>query len=179
MGLALSSDHRQSEVREAEVVRESAIALLEALGRLRPALDQVAQKVAAKAAEGGTWARRAARAARLAREISRMTFSRLRRSLRWTFAEATTYVRVVALEPERDGRAPWSLEGLPIDVSALLHERLWSRFEAGVFCSATLSTHGDGFGFFLRRCGVGRVGDERIVADVLPHVFQATARTHF
>jgi hypothetical protein len=89
----------------------------------------------------------------------------------WTFSEATTYVRVVALKPERDGHAPWSLEGLPIDVSTLLHERLWSRLETGVFCSATLATHGDGFGFFARRSGVGRVGDERVTAEVLPHVF--------
>jgi ATP-dependent DNA helicase RecQ len=148
------------------------MALLEALARLRPALDEVAKKVAAKAAEGGVGARRAARAARRAWHLSFDLFE-AEKVLRWfwTFSEATTYVRVVALEPERDGGAPWSLEGLPIDVSALLHERLWSRFESGVFCSATLSTHGDGFGFFLRRSGVERVGDERIVTEVLPHVF--------
>jgi ATP-dependent DNA helicase RecQ len=153
-------------------VRESAMALLEALACLRPALDEVAKKVAAKAAEGGARARRSSRAARLARNVCYDLFE-AERVLRWfwTFAEATTYVRVVALEPEREGYAPWSLEGLPIDVSALLHERLWSRFEAGVFCSATLSTHGDGFGFFLRRSGLGRAGDERITAEVLPHVF--------
>ena len=61
--------------------------------------------------------------------------------------------------------------GFPIDVSALLHERLWSRLEAGVFCSATLATHGDGFGFFLRRTGSAGVDDARIVTEVLPHVF--------
>ncbi len=153
-------------------VRESAMALLEALARLRPALDEVAKKVAAKAAEGGAGARRASRTARLARNLAHDLFE-AENILRWfwTFAEATTYVRVVALEPEREGRAPWSLEGLPIDVSALLHESLWSRLEAGVFCSATLSTHGDGFGFFLRRSGLARVGEERIAAEVLPHVF--------
>jgi ATP-dependent DNA helicase DinG len=153
-------------------VRESAMALLEALARLRPALDQVATNVAARAVEGGQGARRAARAARFARQLA-YDLSEAEKVLRWfwTFAEANTYVRVVALEPEREGKTQWSLEGLPIDVSAILHERLWSRFESGVFCSATLSTHGDGFGFFLRRSGVGRLGSERIATEVLPHVF--------
>jgi ATP-dependent DNA helicase RecQ len=169
-----SVELRPSAIRGAggPAVRESAMALIEALARLRPALDLIAKEVAAKAAEGGAGARRAARAARLARNLSFDLFE-AEKVLRWfwTFSEATTHVRVVALEPERDGRSPWSLEGLPIDVSALLHERLWSRFEAGVFCSATLSTHGDGFRFFLRRSGIGRVGDDRITTEVLPEVF--------
>src|SRR5207249_1660418 len=48
---------------------------------------------------------------------------------------------------------------------------LWNRLECGIFCSATLSTHGDGFGFFLRRSGVGRLSSDRVTTEVLPHAF--------
>jgi ATP-dependent DNA helicase RecQ len=67
-----SVELRPSAIRGAggPAVRESAMALIEALARLRPALDLIAKEVAAKAAEGGAGARRAARAARLARNLS-------------------------------------------------------------------------------------------------------------
>ena len=66
---------------------------------------------------------------------------------------------------------PGKIEGVPIDVSALLHVRLWARLEAGVFCSATLTTHGDSFGFFLRRSGLGRLEGSRVMVETLPHIF--------
>jgi len=167
------------------VLRESAFALLESLFKLRPALEAVAQRVA-RAAEGigqnegvniSGNSRRASRASRLARIlIHELTEVEKTLNWFWTFTEATAYVRVVGLQPEhKRGQANesplWSLEGSPIDVSALLYERLWSRLEAGVFCSATLQTHGDGFGFFLRRSGVARLGEPRIIQETLPHVF--------
>ena len=136
-------------------LRQSAIALLEALERLRPALVDVARSCSERAVAEGS--RRAARTARLARSLA-FDLYELEKTLRWfwTFAEATTHVRVIGIEAEENGHAPWNIEGVPIDVSALLHERLWTRLEAGVFCSATLATHGDGFGFFLRRSGLGQ-----------------------
>lgn len=163
-------------------LRESALGLLEALFRLRPALDAVALRAHgadARATAGGAGAarRRAERAVRLARSLVH-ELAEVEKTLNWfwTFAEATAYVRVVGLEPERrGGAATWTLEGSPIDVSALLHERLWSRLGAGVFCSATLATYGDGFGFFLRRTGVGRLGGARLTTEVLPHVFDYQA----
>ena len=80
-------------------------------------------------------------------------------------------MRVIEIEAEVDRHAPWKIEGVPIDVSALLHERLWTRLEAGVFCSATLATHGDSFGFFLRRSGLGRLEGSRVMVETLPHIF--------
>ncbi|HEV2765468.1 MAG TPA: RecQ family ATP-dependent DNA helicase, partial [Pyrinomonadaceae bacterium] len=163
-------------------LRESARALLEALFRLRPALDAVAMRTLgadARASAGGAEVarRRTERATRLARSlINELTEVEKTLNWFWTFAEATAYVRVIGLEPERHrGAATWTLEGSPIDVSALLHERLWSRLGAGVFCSATLATYGDGFGFFLRRTGVGRLGGARLITEILPHVFDYKA----
>ncbi|HZH32559.1 MAG TPA: RecQ family ATP-dependent DNA helicase [Pyrinomonadaceae bacterium] len=159
-------------------LRESALALREALFRLRPALDAVARRTLgadADAPAGGAEVsrRRSERAIRLARFIIH-ELTEVEKTLNWfwTFAEATAYVRVIGLQPERyGGTATWTLEGSPIDVSALLYERLWSRLGAGVFCSATLATYGDGFGFFLRRTGVGRLGGARLITEILPHVF--------
>jgi ATP-dependent DNA helicase RecQ len=159
-------------------LRESALALLDALSRLRPELDAVAKRTLTahdSAVDGRSDAatRRSKRAIRLARSII-YELSEVEKTLNWfwTFAEATAYVRVVSLEPARpENVGQWTIEGSPIDVSALLHERLWFRLEAGVFCSATLATHGDGFGFFLRRVGVGRLEPARLITEILPHVF--------
>lgn len=160
-------------------LRESAAALMEALFRLRPALDTAARlafAASARADGGATGAsglRRAERIARLARSLIH-DLHETEKTLAWfwSFAEATAYVRVVGIEPERkDGSTSWKIEGAPIDVSALLHERLWSRLESGAFCSATLATYGDGFGFFLRRTGVGRLGEAQLIKEILPHVF--------
>jgi ATP-dependent DNA helicase RecQ len=159
-------------------LRESALALIEALSKLRPALDAAAKRTITAGSTGtdqrsavGTL--RSRRVIRLARSVIH-DLAEVEQTLTWfwRFAESTAYVRVIGIEPEsKEGVANWKIEGSPIDVSALLHERLWSRLEAGVFCSATLSTHGDGFGFFLRRTGVGRLEEARLITEILPHVF--------
>jgi ATP-dependent DNA helicase RecQ len=159
-------------------LRESAFALLEGLSKLRSAIEEVDRRmVSADIAEtvksADVTRRRSKRAIRLARFLL-FELGEVEALLKWfwTFAEATAYVRVIALEPERpDGQTNWEIKGSPIDVSALLYERLWSRLEAGAFCSATLATHGDAFGFFLRRTGLSRIEDARLIAEILPHVF--------
>jgi ATP-dependent DNA helicase RecQ len=163
-------------------LRESAQALMEALYRLRPALEALAMRAVAVGAQrradnapsAYSGRSRSERAVRLASAlVHELTETEKTLAWFWTFAEATAYVRVIGLEPQRiEGtEAAWKLEGSPIDVSALLYERLWARLESGAFCSATLSTHGDRFGFFLRRTGLGRVGELRLIEEILPHVF--------
>jgi Rad3-related DNA helicase len=101
-------------------LRESAMALLEVLGHLRSALEETARSCSEHALtdKGSRWA---ARAIRLARSLA-FDFFELEKTFRWfwTFTEATSYVRVIEIEAEVDRRAPWKIDGVPIDVSALL-----------------------------------------------------------
>jgi ATP-dependent DNA helicase RecQ len=152
-------------------LRESASGLIEGFAKLRDAVQELERTLNPGIEKGSD--RRIKRALRLARSLCH-ELTEVESTLRWfwTFAESTAYVRVIALEPQRgDDDAVWRIQGAPIDVSALLHERLWSRLEAGIFCSATLATHGDNFGFFLRRTGVGRLENSRVIPEILPHVF--------
>lgn len=151
-------------------LRESAIALLDTLDKLSTALTDLAKIVFEQTYKASN--RNSQRVARLAYSLAMDLFD-AKKILNWfwKFYEATTYVRVIKLEPDRQNKLFWTLEGLPIDVSALLHDRLWSRLDAAVFCSATLATHGDEFGFFLRRNGLERLQKTKVVTEILPHVF--------
>ena len=156
-------------------LRESAFALIEGLSKLRDSVEELEQSLTSSPTGevSAVSRRRSKRALRLAR-LLRHELTEVGNTLRWfwTFAESTAYVRVIVLEAARqDDDLLWKLVGFPIDVSALLHERLWSRLEAGIFCSATLATHGDRFGFFLRRTGIGRLEETRVIPEILPHVF--------
>ncbi|MBK7994750.1 MAG: hypothetical protein IPK14_15625 [Blastocatellia bacterium] len=144
--------------------------MLDTLDKLSTALTDLAKIVFEQTYKASN--RNSQRVARLAYSLAMDLFD-AKKILNWfwKFYEATTYVRVIKLEPDRQNKLFWTLEGLPIDVSALLHDRLWSRLDAAVFCSATLATHGDEFGFFLRRNGLERLQKTKVVTEILPHVF--------
>ncbi|KAF0243359.1 MAG: ATP-dependent DNA helicase DinG, partial [bacterium] len=141
-------------------LRESAIALLEALDKLSNALTELVQAVVEQNYNNKNTNRTGERVTRLAYSLAMDLFEAKKiLSWFWRFYEATTYVRVIKIEPDRQSKLFWTLEGLPIDVSVLF------------FCSATLATHGDEFGFFLRRNGLDRLQKTKVVTEVLPHVF--------
>lgn len=94
----------------------------------------------------------------------------------WNFFDENTTVRVVRFEPGEIDAAAWSLSGMPVAVGALLYAHLWSKLEAGVITSATLTGWGDGFDFFVNRVGLSRLPAEKLVTEALPHVFDY--RTH-
>jgi ATP-dependent DNA helicase RecQ len=130
------------------------------LRELRVALDQLIERASTVLEEDtAPQARRTKRVMRLARS--------LQRDLReisehyywfWSFTQASSYVRVVELgriEPGTDGsRPPVSISGVPINVGPQLWQRLWSRLDAAVCTSATLTVFGQGFDFFLSRVGL-------------------------
>ncbi len=101
----------------------------------------------------------------------------------WSFAEGTTHVRMIELgklPASRDGepsRAPVALRGVPVNVGPKLWDGLWSRLDAGICTSATLTVYGQGFEFFLGRIGLerGRIADKapdkRLIECALPHAF--------
>ncbi len=116
--------------------------------------------------------RRAARAERMRqaitdelREVSRNA------SWFWGFRDEQATVRVITFEPGDPENADWSLKGMPVAVGALLHSRLWSKLASAVITSATLTTWGDGFAFFLHRSGLSRLPTEKVITHVLPHGF--------
>jgi ATP-dependent DNA helicase RecQ len=117
-------------------------------------------------------ARRAARAERMrlaiAEELRELSQDA---SWFWGFWEDQAYIRVVAFDSGEPDRADWSLSGMPIAVGSSLYSGLWSKLSSGVIVSATLTTWGEGFEFFLQRVGLSRLPAGRLIAKVLPHVF--------
>lgn len=104
----------------------------------------------------------------------------------WSFAEGNRYVRVVEVgrvapdgaAPAGAGRqGPIAVSGVPINVGPLLWEHVWSRLDAGVFTSATLTVFGQGFDFFLGRIGLepsrvhGAVPGKTVATRELAHAF--------
>ncbi len=104
----------------------------------------------------------------------------------WQFKNTANYVRVIALDrkegtnrtatPTRSAeRAPVSMSAVPINVGPLLWTQLWSRLDAVVCTSATLTVYGQGFDFFLSRIGLEseRVASstKRLVTRELPPAF--------
>src|SRR5216683_3152975 len=89
----------------------------------------------------------------------------------WNFFEDSTTVRVVKFEPGGPTVAEWSLSGMPIGVGALLHAQLWSKLDSAVITSATLTSWGEGFDYFLNRVGLSRLPAEKLITESLPHAF--------
>ena len=165
-------------------LRSAADALRHALSALQGALSQFADRASEVTAQtGGQEERRVARA----RRITRLARSLLRdiRELGehyrwfWSFENASTYVRIVELGRLEPGtaRAPVSISGIPINVGPQLWERLWSRLDAAICTSATLSVFGQGFDFFLERVGLEQeriavaAPSKRLVTRELPPAF--------
>lgn len=159
-------------------LRTAARTLGEALGALDAALDTLAEVAGARADAGGD--RRVRRLARLARSLLRdLRELRLPYEWFWSFAGAGGTVRMVELGRPESGEAtaPVAISGVPINVGPRLWARLWSRLDAAVCTSATLTVFGQGFAFFLGRVGLdpARVAaaspSKALVTRELPHAF--------
>ena len=162
----------------------TARALDQALLELRGALNELVECVASVSEQGeGQDGRQAVRVRRMTRFVRS-----LQRDLRelsehyhwfWSFSNASSYVRIVELGKIEPGatRPPVAISGVPINVGPQLWERLWSRLDAAVCTSATLSVFGQGFDFFLSRVGLepGRVATatpaKTVVTKELPPAF--------
>jgi len=124
--------------------------------------------------------RRAARAERMRLAIAEELRELSRDAIWfWGFFEDNTTVRVVKFEPGEPDTAEWSLSGMPIAVGARLYSSLWSKLSAAVITSATLTSWGDGFDFFLNRVGLSRLSAEEIITEVLPYAFDYHAHALF
>jgi len=110
----------------------------------------------------------------------------------WSFRDDSAYVRVVEIgradterqeAPPQEGRTkatakpqgPLSISGVPVNVGPMLWRRVWSRLDAAVYTSATLTVFAQGFDFFLGRIGLEpeRVQEtgKVVVTRELPHAF--------
>ncbi|MGH2508250.1 MAG: RecQ family ATP-dependent DNA helicase, partial [Ktedonobacteraceae bacterium] len=89
----------------------------------------------------------------------------------WNFFDEAATVRVVRFEPGEAAHAGWSLSGMPIAVGSLLHARLWSKLASAVVTSATITSWGENFDFFVERIGLARLPASQLLTEVLPHVF--------
>jgi ATP-dependent DNA helicase RecQ len=141
-------------------LRSAADALGHALSELRDALDQLVDRTTAAAEQAEGQAGRTARVRRITR-LARSLLRDLREVSEhyrwfWSFDNASSYVRIVELGKIEPGaaRTPVSISGVPINVGPQLWGRLWSRLDAAVCTSATLSVFGQGFDFFLSRVGL-------------------------
>jgi ATP-dependent DNA helicase RecQ len=164
-------------------LRAAAETFRDRLHRLAEALANVVQEArAALPADDASPDRRPRRALRLAGSLLRdLRQAELNLAWFWSFAESGSTVRIVELgrcvtdRGERPG--PVSLIGLPINVGPLLWRRLWSRVEALVCTSATLTVHGQGFDFFLGRVGLephrlaSAAPPRALITRSLPHAF--------
>jgi len=88
----------------------------------------------------------------------------------WSFFDEAATVRIVRFDPG-EGTTSWSLSGMPIAVGALLHMRLWSKLASALITSATITSWGGNFDFFIERLGLARLPASQLHAEVLPHVF--------
>ncbi len=149
---------------------------------LRDALEDLAAPIARQATSTSEllMTRRAARAERMRlaiaeelRELARNAF------WFWGFFEDTTTVRVVKFDPGEPDTAEWSLSGMPIAVGTRLYTHLWSKLHSAVVTSATLTSWGEGFDFFLKRVGLSRLSAEQLITETLPHAFDYHAHALF
>src|SRR5260221_14580620 len=156
----------------------------QALMDLRGALNQLVDRVATAAEQSeGQEGRFVARVRRMSRFIRSLA-----RDLRelsehyqwfWSFSNGSSYVRIVELGKIEPGvaRPPVTISGVPINVGPHLWQRLWSRLDAVVCTSATLSVFGQGFDFFLGRIGLeaervaSAVPAKTVVTKELPPAF--------
>ncbi len=156
-------------------------ALEQALVRLQSGLKQLVDHAsdATGQAEGQS-SRRLRRVTRLARALLRDLEEQGKHyQWFWSFNLASSYVRIVELGKIEPGatRPPVAISGVPINVGPQLWQRLWSRLDAAVCTSATLSVFGQEFDFFLSRVGLelSRVatatGAKTLVTKELPPAF--------
>ena len=139
-------------------LKSTSEALGTALVGLRGALKQLVEHASdATHQVEGQQAKRLRRVTRYARSLMR-NLDELGKQYHWfwSFHNASSYVRVVELGMIEPGetRPPVTISGVPINVGPQLWERLWSRLDAAVCTSATLSVFGQEFDFFLNRVGL-------------------------
>jgi ATP-dependent DNA helicase RecQ len=139
-------------------LKSTSDALEQALMRLRGGLKQLVDHSsdATEQAEG--------QSAKLLRRVTRFARALLRDldeqgkhyQWFWSFSNASSYVRIIELGKIEPGaiRPPVTISGVPINVGPQLWQRLWSRLDAAVCTSATLSVFGQEFDFFLSRVGL-------------------------
>ena len=162
-------------------LKSTSDALGKALVDLRGALKQlVEQATDATHQVEGHQAMRLRRITRYARSLMR-NLDELGKQYHWiwSFNNASSYVRVVELGKIEPGetRPPVTVSGVPINVGPQLWDRLWSRLDAAVCTSATLSVFGQEFDFFLGRIGLEpvriatAVGGKMLVTRELPPAF--------
>ncbi len=110
----------------------------------------------------------------------------------WSFRDEGAFVRVVDIgridakasvgreaQAQEGGKAlgPIAISGVPINVGPALWQRVWSRLDAAIYTSATLTVFGQGFDFFLGRVGLessrvqASAPDRVVVTRELPHAF--------
>jgi RecQ family ATP-dependent DNA helicase len=162
-------------------LKSTSDALGKALVDLHGALKQLVEHASdATHQVEGQQAKRLRRVTRLARSLLR-NLDELGKQYQWfwSFNNASRYVRVVELGKIEPGekRPPVTISGVPINVGPQLWERLWSRLDAAVCTSATLSVFGQEFDFFLSRVGlepsrVATASEEKtLVTRELPPAF--------
>jgi len=164
------------------ILRQAGQQFVSLLQDLRAIVDDLAAPIARQAhlSSGTSLSRQAARAERM-----RLAVAEELRELAqdaywfWNFFEDNTTVRVIKFEPGETDTALWTLNGMPIAVGALLASRLWSKLQSAVLTSATLTSNGDGFRFFLERTGLSRLPAEKLITETLPHVFDYHSHTLF
>ena len=165
-------------------LRTAAESLQDQIRALRTALAQVVTDAGAVIEAGTAPAgRRPRRALRLARSLARDLFKAEQHYRRfWSFAEPTSTVRIVELgraddEAEAGQPPPVGMSAVPINVGPTLSQQVWSRLDALVCTSATLTVYGQGFDFFLGRVGLeaARLAasdpPRELVIRELPHAF--------
>jgi ATP-dependent DNA helicase RecQ len=166
----------------------------EALQELRATLTKLIEEITdaqtAPASASPTDAKRRLRLIRLARSLQRDLRSIAEHyQWFWRFDQSSNYVYVVELEKQnpleealvtpQNGpkRATVVMNAVPINVGPLLWEHLWSRLDAAICTSATLTVYSQGFDFFLRRVGLEpeRVAlsapTKQVITRELPHAF--------
>jgi ATP-dependent DNA helicase RecQ len=89
----------------------------------------------------------------------------------WNFFDDAATVRVVRFSSGEADSASWSLSGMPIAVGTLLHARLWSKLASAVVTSATITSWGENFDFFVERTGLARLPASQLFTEALPHMF--------
>jgi ATP-dependent DNA helicase RecQ len=164
------------------ILRQAGQQFVALLQDLRAILEDLAAPIARQAhlSSGTSLFRQAARAERM-----RLAVTEELRELAqdaswfWNFFEDNTTVRIIKFEPGETDTALWTLSGMPIAVGALLASRLWSQLQSAVLTSATLTSNGDGFRFFLERTGLSRLPAEKLITATLPPVFDYHAHALF
>ena len=172
-------------------------ALKELRATLASLIEQLSVSTEATGAGSATDANRQGYDSKRKRRIQRLARS-LQRDLGehvanfqwfWRFDQSSSYVYIVELEKQEVSRessqktekehprASIVISAVPINVGPLLWTHLWSRLDAAIFTSATLTVSGQGFDFFQRRVGLEKEriasagSSKQLITHTLPHAF--------